>query len=46
MNCRVPNGYVAGGIPDTIEQGTRLTYNCDPGYAIADIDREISMIVF
>ena len=35
---RVPNGYVAGGVPQSIEQGTRLTYNCDPGYALADVD--------
>ena len=27
----VPNGYIAGGTPDTIKQGTVLTFNCDPG---------------
>ena len=35
---RVPNGYIAGGAPDTMKQGTVLTYNCDPGYEITDID--------
>ena len=31
----MPNGYVAGGVPDWIQQGTVLTYNCDPGYQIS-----------
>ena len=31
----MPNGYVAGGIPDRIEQGAVLTYNCDPGYQLS-----------
>ena len=28
---RVPNGYIAGGTPDSIKQGSVLSYNCDPG---------------
>ena len=35
---RVLNGYVAGGLPDFLEQGTVLTFNCDPGYQLEDID--------
>ena len=30
----VLNGYVAGGLPEVLEQGTVLTYNCDPGYQV------------
>ena len=36
--CSVVNGYVAGGLPASVSQGTRLTYNCDPGYQLGDVD--------
>ena len=34
--CSVSNGYIAGGLPDSLGQGTTLTYNCDPGYDILE----------
>ena len=34
----VVNGYVAGGLPDFVSQGTTLTYNCDPGYHLGEVD--------
>ena len=39
--CRVLNGYVAGGIPDNLEQGTVLSYNCDPGYQLVKEDTAV-----
>ena len=36
--CSVVNGYVAGGLPDFVSQGTTLTYNCDPGYHLGEVD--------
>jgi hypothetical protein len=38
MYGRIPNGYIAGGLPESLSQGTILTYNCDPGYDILDVD--------
>ena len=32
------NGYVAGGLPDLLQQGTVLTFNCDPGYQLDNVD--------
>ena len=37
----VPNGYIAGGTPDTIKQGTVLTFNCDPGSFIKHKNQSI-----
>ena len=32
----VQNGYIAGGPPDLLVQGTVLTFNCDPGYQLEE----------